>query len=94
LSKILDGTTFLFQICEHFKKDPLAINIQGQLMNHHQVHDFSNNHAKFKFQDGLFCCDGILCVLNGPTQLQILQVRHDALATSHFGFNKTMKLVS
>jgi hypothetical protein len=34
---------------------------------------------------GLFYCDGHLYVPNGPTQLQILQARHDALAASHFG---------
>jgi hypothetical protein len=54
------------------KKYPLAIGIQSQLNSHHQVQDFSNDHVKFKFQDGLFYCDGILYVLEGPAQFQVL----------------------
>jgi hypothetical protein len=34
-----------------------------------------------------------LYVLDGPVWLQILQARHDALATWHFGFNNTMELM-
>ncbi len=34
---IPDDTTFFCQIHEYLKKDPLAIGIQGQLKNHHQV---------------------------------------------------------
>ncbi len=37
LSIILDDTTFLCQFHEFFKNDFLAIGIQGQLKNHHQV---------------------------------------------------------
>jgi hypothetical protein len=55
-------TTLLCPIHEDLKKDPLTIGIQGQLRSHHQVHDFSNDHVKFKFQDGLFYRDGILHV--------------------------------
>ncbi len=59
-------------IREDLKKYPLAIGIQSQLNSHHQVQDFSNDHVKFKFQDGLFYCDGILYVLEGPAQFQVL----------------------
>jgi len=58
-------TTFFCQICEDLKKDPLTIGIQGQLKNHHQVHDFSSDHAKFKFQNGLLYYDGFLYVQTG-----------------------------
>jgi hypothetical protein len=34
-------------------------------MSHHQIHDFSNDHDKFEFQDGLFYHDDILYVPNG-----------------------------
>jgi hypothetical protein len=68
---IPDDTTFLCQICENLKKDPFAINIQGQLMPHHQIHDFSNDHAKFEFENGLFYRDGFLFVPNGPTWPQV-----------------------
>ncbi len=51
---IHDDTTLICQIHEYLKKDPFAIGIQGQLRNHWQVQDFSSDHAKFKFQDGVF----------------------------------------
>ncbi len=57
LSINLDDTTFLCQIHENLK-DIFAIGIQSQLKNHCQVQDFSNDHANFKFQDGLLYCDG------------------------------------
>jgi len=72
-------------------KDLFAINIQGQLKNHGQIQFFSNDHAKFKFQDGLLYCDGFLYVHDGLAQLQVFQARHDILATCHFGFHKTME---
>jgi hypothetical protein len=34
---IFNATTLLCQIHEDLKKDPLAIGIQDQLKNHHQV---------------------------------------------------------
>jgi hypothetical protein len=49
------------------KKNLLAIGIQGQLNSHHQVQEFSNDHVKFEFQDGLLYHDGILYVFDGPT---------------------------
>jgi hypothetical protein len=63
-------------------------------MNHHQIQEFSSDHVKFEFQGGLLYHDGLLYVPNGLVRLQDLQVKHDALAISHFGFNKTMELVS
>jgi hypothetical protein len=55
---IFYDTTFFCQICEDLKKGPLVIGIQGQSRNHHQIHDFSNDHVKFEFQDDLFYHDG------------------------------------
>ncbi len=68
---IPNDTTFLGQICEDLKKDLLAMTIQGQLMSHHRINDFSNDHVKFEFQDALFYHDGLLYVFNGPSQLQV-----------------------
>jgi hypothetical protein len=48
------------------KNDLFAIGMQSQLRNH-QVLDFSNDHVKFEFQDGLHYHDGLLYVPNGPT---------------------------
>jgi hypothetical protein len=68
---ILNDTNFLCQIREYLKKDLLAIGIQGQLKNHHQVQDFYSDHVKFEFQNGLFYCDGLLYVFDGPVGFQI-----------------------
>jgi hypothetical protein len=84
---IPDDTTFFCQIREDLKKDLLVIHIQSQLRSHHKVHDFSNDHDKFDFQNGLSYHDGLLYVLNG------LHARHGALDACHFGFNKTIKFV-
>jgi hypothetical protein len=83
---LLDNTTIFCQICEDLK-DLFAINIQGQLKSHGQVQIFSNDHAKFKFQDGLLHCDGFLYVHDALAQLQVFRARHDILATCHFGFH-------
>ncbi len=71
LSVILEDITFFCHICEDLK-DTLAIIIQGQLRGHQQVQDFFNDHVKFKFQDGLLYHDGLLYVLDGHVQLQVL----------------------
>jgi hypothetical protein len=64
---IPDDTTFFCQIHEILKNDLLFIDIQGQLRNHHQIQDFSSDHVKFEFQDGLFYHVGLLYVSNGLT---------------------------
>ncbi len=89
---ILNDATFFCQIREDLKKD-LTIGIQGQLRSRQQDYEFSNDHVKFTFQDGLFYCDGFFYVHDGLTQLQVLQIRHDVLAASHFRFKKTMELM-
>jgi hypothetical protein len=68
---ILDDTTFFCQIHEDLKKYPLVIVILNQLKSHQQVHVFFNDHVKFKFQDGLFCGDGLLYILDGPSRFQV-----------------------
>jgi hypothetical protein len=69
---IIDDTTFSCQIREDLKKDPLVIVIQNQLRSHQQVHGFFSDHAKFKFQDGLFYGHGLLHILDGLVCLQVL----------------------
>jgi hypothetical protein len=44
--------------------------------------------------DGLLYYQGLLYIPNGLCRLQVLQSRHDFLAIGHFGFNKTIKLIS
>jgi hypothetical protein len=49
---------------------------------------------KFEFWNELLYHDGLLYVPNGRTWFQVLQNKHNALVASHFGFNKTMKVMS
>jgi hypothetical protein len=44
--------------------------------------------------DGLLYYQGLLYISDGPYRLQVLQSRHDFPAVGHFGFNKTMELIS
>jgi len=49
---------------------------------------------RFQFQDGLLYYQGLLYVPKGPCQLQMLQSRHNSPSMGHFGYNKTMELIS
>lgn len=49
---------------------------------------------RFQFRDGLLYYEGLLYVPEGPCRLRVLQSRHDFPAAGHFGFNKTMELIS
>lgn len=49
---------------------------------------------KFKIEDGLLYFEDRLYIPEGPPRLRILQSRHDFPAAGHFGFNKTMELIS
>ncbi len=46
------------------------------MRSQHQVQYFSNDHAKFKFQNGLLYCDDFLYVFDGLAWFQVLQARH------------------
>jgi hypothetical protein len=93
LLAIPNDTTLLCQIHEDLK-DLLIIGNQSQIKSHGQIQDFCSDHAKFEFQNGLLYRDGLLYVSNGLAQFQILQLKHDTLVVGHFGFNKTMELMS
>ena len=49
---------------------------------------------RFQFRDGLLYYEGLLYVPKGPCRLRVLQSRHDFPSAGHFGFNKTMELIS
>ena len=49
---------------------------------------------RFQFRDGLLYYEGLLYVPEGPCRLRVLQSRHDFPSAGHFGFNKTMELIS
>jgi len=48
----------------------------------------------FQFRDGLLYYQGLLYVPEGPCRLRVLQSRHDFPSAGHFGYNKTMELIS
>jgi hypothetical protein len=56
---------FFVKFMKIWKKNVLFINIQGQLKSHGHIQDFSNDHAKFEFGDGLLYRDGFLYVHDG-----------------------------
>ena len=49
---------------------------------------------KFKVGGDLLYFEERLFIPKGPTQLRVLQSRHDFLAVGHFGYNKTLELLS
>jgi hypothetical protein len=62
-----------FIIHEDLETDPFVVDIKFWLRN--QVPIFSNNYGSFQFQNGLLYHDGLLHVFDGPTWLQIFQVK-------------------
>jgi hypothetical protein len=86
-----DKLIFVF-IREKLLEYPFADVIRNQLKNSNPILSHSD---KIKFHDGLLYHNGLLYLLDGLAQLQVLQiVRHNVLVTSHFGFSKTMELMS
>jgi hypothetical protein len=49
---------------------------------------------KFKIQDNLLYFEDRVYIPEGSLRLRVLQSRHDFPAAGHFGFNKTLELVS
>jgi hypothetical protein len=64
--------------------DPLVLDIKH----------FDNNREKFKFVDDVLYFEEHLYKPEGPTRLRVLQARHDFPVAGHFGFNKTLELIS
>ena len=52
------------------------------------------NIVDIEFKDDLFYYHGLLYIPLGPNRLKVFQMRHDLCAARHFGFNKTMELIS
>jgi hypothetical protein len=55
---------------------------------------FDDNREKFKFVDNLLYFEKRLYIPKGPTHLRVLQACYDFPAAGHFGFNKTLELIS
>ncbi len=82
---------FFVFIRDKMLENPFANIVQDQFKNSNPT---IGHHDKFKFRDGLLYYSELLYVLDGPTWLQLLQVRHNVLAMGHFKFNKTIELMS
>jgi hypothetical protein len=65
-----------------------VINIKGQLKNQNEITSLSNDHDRFKFQNGLLYHDGILHVFNDHVWLQTLQARHDVFGYKSFSIQQ------
>jgi hypothetical protein len=49
---------------------------------------------EFEFKDRLLYFKGLLYICPRPTRFKIIQMCHNLPAAGHFGFNKTMELIS
>jgi hypothetical protein len=83
MSTLVDSS-FLDQIRVASTMDPLVLDIKH----------FDNNREKFKFVDDVLYFEEHLYKPEGPTRLRVLQARHDFPVAGHFGFNKTLELIS
>jgi hypothetical protein len=81
------------QICDAMPQDSFSHDIKQQL-NDYKSFDPENHLNNFQFKNGLLYYKDLLYVPSGPLRLQVLQARHDLPLVSHFGFNKTMELIS
>jgi hypothetical protein len=75
------------EVQEALKSDPFIEKIRERFRIN-EVND------EFEFKDGLLYFKGLLYIPLGPTQLKIIQMSYNLPAAGHFGFNKTMELIS
>ena len=80
-------STFAKQIQSSMSSDPLVHDIKNPSSKSHDV-------SKFKFKNNLLYFEGRLYVPEGEARFRVLQARHDFPAAGHFGYNKTLELVS
>ena len=86
-STLTVDSTFVKQIQSSMSSDPLVLDIKS---NSSKSHDSS----KFEFKNNLLYFEGRLYVPKGEARLRVLQARHDFPAAGHFGYNKTLELIS
>ena len=82
-----EDTSCLKEVQEAIKDDTFVENIREHLHTN-EVND------GFEFKNGLLYFKELLYILLGPIQLKIIQMRHSLPVIGHFGFNKTMELIS
>jgi hypothetical protein len=76
-------TDFLDQVRTATIKDSVALEIKKRA-----------DDDKFKVEGDLLYFEERLYIPKGPTRLRVLQSRHDFPAAGHFGYNKTLELIS
>jgi hypothetical protein len=82
-----EDVSYLKEIQEALKSDPFVGNIKKRSRTN-EVND------DFEFKDGLVYFKGLLYIPPGPIRLKIIQMHHDLPTDGHFGFNKTIELIS
>jgi hypothetical protein len=80
--------SLLCWIRENWKMINFFTNIKGQLKNQNEIQTLSNDHDRFKLQNGLLYHDGILYVLNDHVWLQTLQAKHDFFGYKSFSIQQ------
>jgi hypothetical protein len=87
---------------ESIRRDILLDSFAQDVLNHRAPDQASssrsknsrNDYRKFSLRDGSLFRSKHLYVLGGPAQLQVLQYCHDMPIAGHFGFHKTLELVT
>ena len=71
-----EDASYLKEVQEALQNDPFVENTRKRLC----VNEVNN---EFKFMDGLLYFKGLLYIPPGPTQLKIIQMRHDLPTARH-----------
>jgi len=77
--------------------DPIALDLDQHVRQDNPLESSNNlcdSTRRFKFMDSLLYHEELLYVLDGKAHLRILEAQHDFPIVRHFGFNKTMELIS
>lgn len=89
---------------EHFRIRAAVVPIDADFLNQIRTATIEDSVAleikkradndKFKMEGDLLYFEERLYIPKGPTRLRVLQSRHDFPAAGHFGYNKTLELIS
>ena len=82
-----EDASYLKEVQEVLQDNSFVKNIKKRL-HLNEVND------EFEFKDGLLYFKRLLYIPSGPIRFKIIQMSHDLPAARHFGFNKTMELIS
>jgi hypothetical protein len=82
-----EDASYLKEVPRALHDDLFVENIRKRLHTN-DVND------EFEFKDGLLYFKGLLYIPPGLAQFKIIQMCYNLPATEHFGFNKTMELIS